>query len=872
MAAPFRKRLTLFEEINRISLEGDSFRFELMEELTAEQENLINYRPYGASTQSSQDRMLQQYKNFVRIYLNRFKEDASDDLVEKMSFPSDPKVLITQLEFFMLFVARTNKGRSRESAKISYRTYTKYRAGMIFWCDWFYSRRDIPLIQKSKLFNKLTTAMQAAAEKWKLKSYGILNRTHVGLAELRQMIDHDMVATPCIELAECHHLAWCIGRVAAVRPGSIGPSRNGSKSKENGLYLKWMDVVLTRGEQKGMFDVAITFRNLKTNYERNYEAASKAGRQQKPLKVMIKAPRRIDNILFSVSLRLLIIALRRKILVGITTVDELLNGEYQFITIAPEFLDKPIMLASGPRGLSVKPDNPVMSGDLTDYLQLRGKKIGYESPIVFYSIRRRSATDMARVFGTDKARLLMGHDADSRVLEEYYMDYSPESAVSAALLNEPVEEETARMVATNAHLAIYKLSAEAVKQLHGAALNALIRKMVAADEDSPGEVSEQERKNYLRIVSRAAYKTLLTIEVQKQRETLTKVHLDDRVKALEQSNIMIQVLANAKQQLKAARVISQHAQNESDNITIDSVIQENNMFDETGELPEEDIDKQPIPETEVHPRETDEPDTDPDSRNLLGSDGPEVAYADAVQAFMDLVLDNTFNRSVDLKNDPQKCVLCAEDETVSDEQKNYLYHRHDTLREHMSGLYHTAKVKFGRWIDIDHQLKGNTTYACPYCPDTAPRYKTRKSLFKHIENSTPDNSSTGHDNQKRNDGWYDLDWAETAGETVNKKRREKRQANDRKKFQHRTGLIYSDKRALEQAILDPENKLFRFGGPAPEPSAKFMKYAEDCAMGDAFAITERGQKFVEGCDLWDLQTNDISDSALAHIEEDDIIE
>jgi hypothetical protein len=72
---------------------------------------------------------------------------------------------------------------------------------MIFWCDWFYSRRDLPLIQKSKLFNKLSTAMQAGAEKWKLKSYGILNRTHVGLPELRQMIDHDMVAIPCIELA-----------------------------------------------------------------------------------------------------------------------------------------------------------------------------------------------------------------------------------------------------------------------------------------------------------------------------------------------------------------------------------------------------------------------------------------------------------------------------------------------------------------------------------------------------------------------------------------------------------------------------------------------------------------------------------------------
>jgi hypothetical protein len=310
-----------------------------------------------------------------------------------------------------------------------------------------------------------------------------------------------------------------------------------------------------------------------------------------------------------------------------------------------------------------------MSRDLTSYLQLRGKKLGYEFSIIFHSIRRRSATDMARVFGPDKARLLLGHDPDSRVLEKYYMDYSTEAAVSAALLNEPVEEETARMVATNAPLATNKLSAETVKKLHGPALNALVRKMVAADEHYPLEASEQERKNYLRIVSRAAYKTLLSEEVQKQRETLTKVQVDNRAQALEQSNIMAQILENAKEQLTAARLELQQVQEESANNAADSVLQENSMFVETEEAAEEDIDKQPAPDTGIYASGTDEPDVDPDSGNLLDVNGPDIAYADAVKAFMDLVLDNTLNRSVDLKNDPQKCVLCAEDETVPDGQK-----------------------------------------------------------------------------------------------------------------------------------------------------------------------------------------------------------
>lgn len=317
----------------------------------------------------------------------------------------------------------------------------------------------------------------------------------------------------------------------------------------------------------------------------------------------------------------------------------------------------------------MKPNDPAMSGDLTDYLQLRGKKLGYEKPIIFYSIRRRSATDMNRVFGPDKARLLMGHDADSRVLESYYVDYTSDTAHSAALLNEPVEEETARIRATNAPLAIHKLPAETVKVLHGTALNALVRKMVAADEYSPLGVSERDYKNYLRIVSRVAYDTLLSKEVQVQRENLTKVQLDERVKALEQSNIMNQVLANAAKRLKTARGEPSGIQGESVDHPISSVLEGNNMFMEVGEAHEEDIEDQSAAGTVIPTRETDEPDVDLDSGSLGDQDGPAVPYADAVRAFMELVLENSVNKSVDLKNDPQPCVLCKEDETVSENQK-----------------------------------------------------------------------------------------------------------------------------------------------------------------------------------------------------------
>lgn len=161
----------------------------------------------------------------------------------------------------------------------------------------------------------------------------------------------------------------------------------------------------------------------------------------------------------------------------------------------------------------------------------------------------------------------------------------------------------------------------------------------------------------------------------------------------------------------------------------------------------------------------------------------------------------------------------------------------------MSGLYHTPKVKFGRWLAIDRQAKDITgAYTCPYCPASSGRkFTTRNPPFKHMENDT----------EKRNDGRNDLDRVEASEETVNKKRRAKRQANDRKTFQHRTGFVYPDKLAQEDAIPDPSNKSFVLGGPDPEPSAKLMKYTEDCDISDP---TKRCQGFVEDYDLWDPQT------------------
>ena len=144
----------------------------------------------------------------------------------------------------------------------------------------------------------------------------------IGLAELQYLIDMDARAIPCIEYAECHHLAWCIGRVTAVRPGSLAPSHMSERREEwqkNNLYPAWKGAQITRGAEKGRFIVKITFPVLETN-----SVDSAKQQSNRTLTCEIMAPRSPGNLWMSTPYLSLTIALRQQILVGTTTVVELL--------------------------------------------------------------------------------------------------------------------------------------------------------------------------------------------------------------------------------------------------------------------------------------------------------------------------------------------------------------------------------------------------------------------------------------------------------------------------------------------------------------------------------------------------------------------
>lgn len=118
--------------------------------------------------------------------------------------------------------------------------------------------------------------------------------------------------------------------------------------------------------------------------------------------------------------RILTIALRRGALEGIDTIDELFGSKQRFIRIKNEFIDKPILLAGGKRGLSVQQDQPMRSQALTEYLKLGGQKAGFAEATTFYRIRRNTAQGLQSHIDADATRAIMVHGPTSTVLEEYY--------------------------------------------------------------------------------------------------------------------------------------------------------------------------------------------------------------------------------------------------------------------------------------------------------------------------------------------------------------------------------------------------------------------------------------------------------------------
>lgn len=77
-----------------------------------------------------------------------------------------------------------------------------------------------------------------------------------------------------------------------------------------------------------------------------------------------------------------------------------------------------------------------MAHGLTDYLQRRGKAVGYTKRSTWDSVRRRAATDMVRRIGMASTRIFLGHTPDSQLLER--RDLTETLDQMGVLLEQPI--------------------------------------------------------------------------------------------------------------------------------------------------------------------------------------------------------------------------------------------------------------------------------------------------------------------------------------------------------------------------------------------------------------------------------------------------
>ena len=117
----------------------------------------------------------------------------------------------------------------------------------------------------------------------------------------------------------------------------------------------------------------------------------------------------------------------------------------------------------------------------------------------------------------------MAHDPDSRTLERFYMDLQSTSDLTGVTLGETTTLHSQTLIEENAPLALNILAPEAMRRTQGAVLNALVREIISHDECYPIGGSAMEQKLYKRRVSAAARRTLLDVEVRKQREAMTQL-------------------------------------------------------------------------------------------------------------------------------------------------------------------------------------------------------------------------------------------------------------------------------------------------------------------------------------------------------------
>lgn len=248
------------------------------------------------------------------------------------------------------------------------------------------------------------------------KKYGVEpsknRKSFFGRHELQFLIDQDMAATPNLEVAESHHLAWILACICGLRPGAIARS----KHRPN-CYLRWEHIMIRRDP----YDRRKFILKLTLPYMKGYQDLHKLEEGgDGSMEMVINPPQNPDNIPICPTYRLLIIAIRRGLLENYDTAKELLDDDRTNIRIKDEARHNLIFPSIKARGLEPDFSKPASVASLTTYLSQRATANGFAGNPSMYAIRRKAGTEVDRAEGRSTARRFLHHMPQSHVFEQSY--------------------------------------------------------------------------------------------------------------------------------------------------------------------------------------------------------------------------------------------------------------------------------------------------------------------------------------------------------------------------------------------------------------------------------------------------------------------
>ena len=464
----------------------------------AQEQSLRGFRPHGTHSQTSQDHTRDVYFEFLKVLRYPHLSDAADATVEEAAFPADHDLMFTNIRQFILWYIDNAKPGSIKSEHISYNAAVHLRINLLFWIQRSYKLRRIEAPPAATITAELNEPITARLQEGRLTNEAA-PKTYMGLPEISHLVEFDSSKTRCIELAEVHHLAWCIGRFTAVRPGSLGPSQEQVKNpySDDALRacLQWRDIRVSRiVDRPGQFTATITIRNLKGN---GRVVGKRAATPHRSLTFILLSPQRTENLLFSVPHRLLTIALRRNLIVGVETVADLFADDRFNVTFKAEALSQPVLCASNKRqGTGVDLASPLAAPAITRYLTLAGRRAGFTEDVTFYSIRRRVATELSRIIGVDATRQILDHEPGTKTLERHYMGFAYGRDLVGTGLGEDVQQSREQLQMESNALLTHRLTPAQVAQAQIYANDAFDR-IVADNEERLEIVDPREAHKYI---------------------------------------------------------------------------------------------------------------------------------------------------------------------------------------------------------------------------------------------------------------------------------------------------------------------------------------------------------------------------------------